>query len=160
MAEITDKTSSGSDPQRRAADHQRASHHKKETSARPHLQAVFHQGRRLALRRDRVGTPPRPDHRRPGRRDLRAEGRRDAQGLVDDGDQHRGQQVSARPARHARARDRRPPARDPAWPRPSATGASRVDTSARPTTPPSSTTSSRTCCCSRRRPSTRRCGST
>src|SRR5664279_741615 len=35
------------------------------------------------------------------------------QGLVDDGDQHRRQQISARPARHSRARDRRAPARDP-----------------------------------------------
>ena len=99
----------GSDRGRRSASHTQ----QEKSGGWTHFQAVFHQGRRLALRRDRVGTPPRPDHRRQGRRDLRAEGRRDSQRLVDDRDQHRGQQVSAWHAGHSRARDRRPPARDP-----------------------------------------------
>ena len=55
----------------------------------------------------------RPDHRRPGQRDLRAERRRSPQRLVHDRHQHRRQQISARHARHSRARNRRPPARHP-----------------------------------------------
>ena len=58
-------------------------------------------------------TAPGADHRLAGRHHLRAEGRRGPEGLVDDGDQHRRQQISARPDGHARARDRRAPAGDP-----------------------------------------------
>ena len=47
------------------------------------------------------------DHRRQGQRHLRAERCRSPQRLVDDRHQYRGQQISARHARHARARDRR-----------------------------------------------------
>ncbi len=79
-----------------------------EDQSRPHLQALFQHSRRLALRRAGVGTPPRADHRLARRHHLRAERCRDPQGLVDDRDQHCGQQVSAWPARHARARERRP----------------------------------------------------
>ena len=50
----------------------------------------------------------RSDHRRPGQRHLRAEKCRGPQRLVHDRHQHRGQQISARQDRHARARNRRP----------------------------------------------------
>ena len=74
----------------------------------PQLPPLLHQGRRLSLRRNRMGEAHRPDHRRQGQRHLRAERCRSPQRLVDDRHQHRGQQISARHARHARARDRRP----------------------------------------------------
>ena len=128
--------------------------------ARPHLQALLHHRRRLALRRARVGAAHRADHRLPGRRHLRAERCRGAEGLVDDGDQHCRQQVSARPAGHALSARAACARSSPAWLRPFATGESPAATSAPPKTRPSSTTSSRTCSCSRRRRSTRRYGST
>ena len=140
--------------------HERFHHRNQEESARPDLQTLLHHGRRLALRRARVGAAHRPDHRLPGRHHLRAERRRGPQRLVDDGDQHCRQQISARHARHARARDRRARARHPRGRDHSRLGHRTADTSAPPTTRPSSTTSSPTCCCSRRRPSTRRYGST
>ena len=84
-----------------------------EEGAWPDLQALLHQGGRLAVRRAGVGAAPGADHRLAGRHHLRAEGRRGAEGLVDDGDQHCRQQIPARPAGHAGARDRRAPARDP-----------------------------------------------
>ena len=60
-----------------------------------------------------MGDAHRPDHRRQGQRHLRAERRRSPQRLVDDRHQHRGQQISARQDRHARARDRSPRPRHP-----------------------------------------------
>ena len=56
-----------------------------------------------------MGSPPRPDHRRPGQRDLRTKRRRSPQRLVHDRHQHRGLEILARQGRHARARDRSPP---------------------------------------------------
>ena len=55
----------------------------------------------------------RSDHRCQGQRDLRAKRRRGPQRLVHDRHQHCGVQISARQNRHARARDRRSPARQP-----------------------------------------------
>ncbi len=131
-----------------------------EEGARPDLQALLHQSRRLALRRARVGTPPGADHRLAGRHHLRAERCRGPQGLVDDGDQHCRQQISARPTRHARARERCPRPRHPRGRDHSRLGHERRLLPHRRKTQPSSTTSSRTCWCSRRRRSIRRYGST
>ena len=59
------------------------------------------------------GAPRRRHPGLEGQARLRAEGRRGPLGLVRHRDQHRRQQISARPGRHARARDRRPPAHLP-----------------------------------------------
>ena len=66
-----------------------------------------------------MGAPHRRHHRHERQGHLRAEGRRGPRRLVDDRDQHRRLQVSARPDRHARARDRRPRNSSAASPRPS-----------------------------------------
>ena len=114
MAEVTTNTTTANPPSIATGESTTtATHAYQEARARPDLQTLLHHGRRLALRRARVGAAPGADHRLAGRHHLRAEGRRGPQGLVDDGDQHCRQQISARPARHARARDRRAPARDP-----------------------------------------------
>ena len=127
---------------------------------RPHLPPLLHQARRLALRRNRMGAPHRPDHRRPGRRDLRAERRRGPQRLVDDRHQHRGLQIPARHSRHSRARNRRPPARQPRRRNHSRLGSRRRVTSELPKTVPPSTTSSRTSLSASTPPSIRPSGST
>ena len=76
-----------------------------------------------------------------GNIDLRAEGCGGAGRLVDDGDQHRGLEVPARPDGHAGARDRRTAAGAAAWRRRCATGVWRAATLPRPRMRPSSTTS-------------------
>ena len=86
------------------------------------LQAVVYESRRFSLRRNPVGAAYGADHRRQGRDPVRAAGRRGSEGLVDDGHQHRCQQVPARTAWNAGARERRAPTGWAAWPRPFATG--------------------------------------
>ena len=105
-------------------------------------------------------TPHRPDHRRQGQRDLRAERCRSPQRLVGDRHQHRGQQISARHAGHARARDRRARTGDPRGRDHPRLGHVAGLLHARRKTAPPSTTSSRTSCCASTPPSTRRSGST
>ena len=73
---------------------------------RPQLPPLLYQGWRLSLRRNRMGEAHRPDHRRQGQRHLRTERCRSSQRLVGDCHQYRGQQISARHAGHARARER------------------------------------------------------
>ena len=69
------------------------------------VQPPLHQARRLAVRRDRLGEARRRHPGLQGQDHLRAEGCGGAGRLVDDGHQHRRQQVPARAGRHAAARE-------------------------------------------------------
>ena len=73
--------------------------------AGPDLCPPFFDRRRFPLRRGAMGAADRLDYRHEGQHDLRAEGRGGAGGLVDDGHQYRGLEVSARADGHAGARD-------------------------------------------------------
>ena len=77
------------------------------------LRPPLFESRPLPVRRSSVGAPHCPHHRRHRQGDLRAEGCRGAHRLVHDRDQHRRQQVSPWPARHAAARNRSSPAHRP-----------------------------------------------
>ncbi len=124
------------------------------------LERFFTTRRRRSVFASRMGSAQRRHLGRRRPRRLRAEGRRSAARVVADRDQRRRLEIFSRTARHAAARDQRPPTRSRASSIPSADGATSRVTSPTPTRATPSTPSSSTCCSTRRRRSTARSIST